>query len=422
VTRPGTRRTAGMMVALSLGLAIGLATESGTGFRADARADQDAAAALVLQVAPTAPAGVELPVTVAGAADGAPVQLVAVGSLGQLVLTAVSRDGTAEFRLPVALTRSAGSVTLVASSAGSIGRGTAELTPGDAVGPVQAVVGARSIVADAADMSMVVTIPVDAWGNSIAEGSPVLVSRENPVGVQSSSGAVVSHLLAFQELYSGTLAGRGLVWVATGPVTGPSVSLDEVAGPPLPFSLEPVEPVLAAKAGADGQTLVPIRTSVLRDRYGNVEPDGTQVTVEWTGPEGAGRTTAATISGVAQLSLQAPAMPGAFQITGFCRGVHSASALTLPFAATVGTVKMSARLVDAGVFVSIGPVNRFGGTFVPDGTTARVSVADADGEAGFASAGLVDGLLDILVPTRPLVSPVTVTVSVLGAEDVETLR
>ncbi|TFC17327.1 hypothetical protein [Cryobacterium glucosi] len=422
MTRPGTRRAVGLIVTLALGLAIGLPTDSGAGSRAEARAAQNAATALVLQVAPTAPAGAEIPVTVAGAADGATVQLVAIGSLGQLVLTAVSVDDTAEFRLPVALTRSAGSVTLVASSGGTVVRGATELTPGAAVGPIQAVVGARSIVADAADLSMVVTIPVDAWGNSIAEGSPVLVSRENPVGVRSSSGAVVSHLLAFQELVSGTLAGRGQVWVASGPVTGPSVSLDEVAGPPLPFSLEPVEPVLAANAGADGQTLVPIRTSVLRDRFGNVEPDGTQVTVEWTGPEGAGRTTAATISGVAQLSLQAPGTPGAFQITGLCRGVHSASALTLPFAATVGTVDLSARLVDAGVFVSIGPVNRFGGTFVPDGTTARVSVVDAIGEAGSASAGLVNGVLDILVATRPLVSPVTVTVSVLGAENVETLR
>jgi hypothetical protein len=34
----------------------------------------------------------------------------------------------------------------------------------------------------------------------------------------------------------------------------------------------------------------------------------------------------------------------------------------------------------------------------------------------------VDGVLDILVPTRPLVGAVTVTVSVLGAEGVETLR
>ena len=403
-------------------LALGLATDSGADARASAGPRHSERAVLAVDAPATAEAGRLLTVAVSGVDDGSTVRLIAIGSLGQLVLTATATADTARFRLPVAFTRTAGSVTLVATSAGTVAHGTTELLAGTAVGPVQAVVGARSIVADGADASMVVTIPVDVWGNAIAEGSPVQFFRQYPDGTQGTSQTTLSHLLAFENLFSGTRAGRGTVWVSVGTVAGPGVSLDEVAGPPAPFTLEPVEPLLAGTATADGQTLVPVRTSVLRDRFGNVEPDGTQVTVEWSGPDGPARATAVTIAGVAQLSVQAPSTPGDVQITGFCRGVASAGALVLPFPPAVGEFPVIADLSSSGVNVTIGPVTGFGGSLVPDGTPVTVTVTDQAGPAGSRSGGLVTGIADVVVSSRKLVGRVTVTVSVLGAQTVETLR
>ncbi|TFD30673.1 hypothetical protein [Cryobacterium cryoconiti] len=403
-------------------LALGLATDTGAGARASAGPLHSERTALAVDAPASAEAGRVLTVAVSGAGNGSTVRLIAIGSLGQIVLTATATADTARFHLPVAFTRTAGSVTLVATSAGFVAHGTTELLAGTAVGPVQAVVGARSIVADGADASMVVTIPVDVWGNAVAEGSPVQFFRQNPDGTQGTSQTTMTHLLAFANLLSGTRAGRGTVWVSVGTVSGPAVSLDEVAGPPEPFTLEPVEPLLAGRAMADGQTLVPVRTSVLRDRFGNVEPDGTQVTVEWSGAEGPARATAVTIAGVAQISVQAPSTPGDLQITGFCRGVASAGALVLPFSAAVGDFPVTADLRPAAVNVTVGPVTGYGGSLVPDGTPVSVSVTDETGPAGSRSGGLVNGTADVVVPSRKLVGRVTVTVSVLGAQTEKTLR
>jgi hypothetical protein len=263
---------------------------------------------------------------------------------------------------------------------------------------------------------------VDAWGNAIAEGSEVRVSRQSPSGLITTSSTVMSHLLAFQVLGSGTLAGRGLVWIDAGTATGPGVTLDEVAAPPVPFTLELASPELSSTVAADGQSLVPIRTSVLMDAFGNVQADGTEVTIRWSGPDGAASATAVTIAGVAEIQVQSPRTPGALELTGFCRGVRSDSSLSVPFGTAVDDVPVSAGIIDGGVAVTVGPVNRVGGSLVLDGTDAQLTVTDEAGASYGASAEIVNGTGETVVPTAALVGQVTVTVSLLGAQTVRSIR
>lgn len=361
-------------------------------------------------------AGSTLPVEVSGVSGD--VTLTVLGSWGTAVRSGSAVDGVATFDLPSEITRGTGTLTLVADNGGRVGVGSVTVVSGPVVGPLLPVVGARSIVADGTDRSMVVAIPVDEWGNSIAEGSTVTVAHRDPRGVASAADTTVAHLLGWLELPSGTLAGRGQVWLQAGAnqsVTGHQVSLDEVAGPPLPFTLEAVDATLSTRLGADGQTLVLIRSSVLADRYGNVEPDGTLVTVDWDGPGGSSRSSATTISGVAQLSLQAPTVPGAVTLTGVARGTATAAPLTLDFPAVVTDVPVEIRSDDRGLVVTVGPVDRVGGTYVPNGTVATVTLVDTAGHRISGAAGLVDGVVELLLPTSAMVGSVTVTVTVLGA-------
>ena len=369
---------------------------------------------LTVSVAGTALAGTSVPVTVSGA-NGTAVSLVAVGSLGTSTFSQTASGGIALFRLPSSFTRASGTVTLLASTATSTSRATLDLLPGTAVAPVQAVVGARSIVADGTDRSMVVTIPADGFGNAIADGSTVRVSRESPSGVQSATSVHMQHLLAWQLLTSGTLAGRGYVWISAGTATGPAVSLDEVAAPPAPFTLSAVDPALAGRTGADGQTLVQLRTSVLADRHGNVEPDGTLVTVEWLGPQGSSRTEAVSVAGVARLSIQAPDSPETLTLSGLCRGSTTAHPTKLAFASVVAPFRISAVRAAVELTVTVGPVTRIGGSFVPDGSIATAVVTDRFGHREAVQGELVDGSVALSIPSSSLTGPLVVTATVLGA-------
>lgn len=281
-------------------------------------------------------AGEPVTLQIDGAAPHATATVMAIGSLGTFTAKATSNNTLAI--LPKAFTRAAGRVDVIVRSGDDIATASFELQAGAAVAPVQAVVGARSIVADGTDKTMVVAVPVDRFGNAIAEGSLVRFSRLALSGTIEWSLVPVDSLLAWREFGSGTKAGRDFVWADAGgavghTVDGNRVDLTEVAGVPQTFTVIALNQ--ANELWADGQSLVPVQTTVLADRYGNIEPDGTEVIVHWVGPDGDGQATAITVAGVARLSLQSPRLPGKLQLTATSRGAITATPLTLTFASPV---------------------------------------------------------------------------------------
>ncbi len=369
---------------------------------------------LSVHVAARAAAGTALTVQVTGTVDGSAVTLTTVGSLGTSTLTATSTGHQASFLLPSTVTAAAGAVTVLAADGGVTAQAEVALAPGSVVAPIQAVVGPRSIVADGTDLAMVVAIPVDRLGNAVADNTPVAVQRRSPNGNVSDNPTVVAHLLAWRDLPSGTVAGSGQVWIDVGSATGPQVSLDEVAGAPQPFSVLRSDPQAAGALIADGQSLLALQTSVLRDKYGNLEPDGTTVVLSWDEPEGPATATGTTIGGVARLSVQAPDRPATFQIRGTSRGTSTATALAVPFSSGVAAVPVTAQRSGPNVVATVGPVIEPHGSFVPDGSVVTLGITDATGHAVQASGGLVSGTVTLTVPSAGLSGGLALTAAVLG--------
>jgi hypothetical protein len=360
-----------------------------------------------------ASAGEFVQVLINGVVGDGVVSLTAISSLGATEQHAATVSGSAQFTLGEDVTRTSGEITLLARAADAVATASVIIEPGPAVGPITSVVGARSIVADAADRSMAVSMPPDTFGNTIADGSSLLLFRQHPDGTVTNGPVTVTHLLAWDVLPSGTRAGSNQIWFQADTVTGPAATLDEVAAAPMPFTLAPVDPQQVTP-GADGQGLLAVRTSVLADGNGNVEPDGTQVTFDWRGPEGPSRTHAVTIAGVASMTIPAPVVPAVLTITGSCRGSVTTTTLTVEFASAVATVPVTAVRGADSMDVSVGPVLRAGGAYVPDGTVADVTVTDPAGDRLTASGPLVDGMLRLPVSGHTEPGLVTVVAQVLG--------
>ncbi|MDZ8171547.1 hypothetical protein [Microbacterium xanthum] len=393
------RRTARAAATTAVGLvAVAAGVASGT-------AAADDAGALTV-VAPAAIMAGE-PVTVTMTGAGESVEVTVAGSLGTSSFSVAARDGAAELDLPVELTRIAGLTTLYAVSDGAVAVAELRIDPGDVSG-IQTIVGARSIVADADDVAMAVALPVDVWGNAAAEGTPVDLLRVRPGGESSTQSLQVENLLAFADLFSGTVAGRNAVWSRVGDVQSVTADLDEVAGLPLPFPVALVEPPGTPHL-ADGRALVQVRTGVLADAFGNVLADGTAVDFRWQGPDGSGSARALTVAGQAETWMQSPTQPGTVTIEARSKGVASATTVPVDFAPAIDGFPADATVQDGTLTVRVGPARATDGALLPDGA---VVVVTADGVE--AEGYLDDGRATLVIAVGDL-APRRLSVDILGA-------
>ncbi|MEV8508431.1 hypothetical protein AB0368_26915 [Actinoplanes sp. NPDC051475] len=360
------------------------------------------------------------PVTVAvgGAPPGAAVSLISVGSIGAVTADAVAGRNGATFELSDDTTRWAGTVTLIARSGNSVTSATLTVAPGPVVGPALAAVGPRSIVADGTDRSMVVTVPTDRFGNAAPDGTQVDVIRGRAGAGERRTELRMDGLLAHGLLQSGTEAATGEVRVGVGAVSGPTVSLDEVAGPPKPFTLQ----VTGAVPDADGRSLLTVATAVLTDRFGNVQPDGTEVNLRWNEASGGSEADGYTVRGVAQFAIEAPGQAATLALRATCRGTATARPLNVRFRAVQPTIALTARRNPKGIGVVVGPVRGSLGALVADGTPAAVSVIDPKGHKARGSGQLVEGMLRLELPDDALSGVLSVRATVLGRTERVTLR
>jgi hypothetical protein len=373
---------------------------------------------LSIDVAAEARAGDIVGVTVHGAPSGAAVSLLTIGSIGAVNADAVAdRDGAA-FDLSAETTQWAGVVTLIARSGNSVASRTLRVVPGPVTGPVPAGIGPRSITADGSDSAMLITIPRDRFGNAAADGTVLDMVHGLPGGGERHTELKMTGLLAYGLLRSGTTAAAGAVRVGVGDVSSPVVGLEEVAGLPARFTLETAGKV----PDADGRSLLTVRTSTLRDRYGNDQPNGTEVTLRWTDPAGRNVATAYTVRGVAEFTIEAPREPATLTLEASCRGVTTARPLKVEFRTVRPVITLAAHRRQDGVSIEIGPVRAALGALVADGTPVAVAVIDPQDHRTQRSGQLVNGMLRLTVPSDGLSGVLTVQATVLGTTERMTLR
>lgn len=372
-----SRRLTGIAVGVLIG---GLSVASVAATDASARAATDsttrlAAADLTVSVPPVVSAGEMFDVLVGGLSAGDAVELLIRGTYASrsIPFTAESSDAT------VALDTAdlgVGLVVIDVISRQRVGTAVVDVTPGNPAGPLDLYLGPRTVVADGEDHSMIVTVPVDGFGNPVASGTAVTHVATLADGTMAALETRTVDLLSFATIPSTTISGRTVIAVSVGDATGPGRSFENVAGPPVDFELE-AERLAGTTTTwtADGTTLRTIRTSRLVDRFDNVVEDGTTVTLDLDGPDGTSILTATTIDGIARFIVESPSRPGT--ITASAAAAEGTSSdLIIDAVPAIDGAAVDARRIGDRVVVDVGPVLLTTGFFVPDGTVATVTIGE----------------------------------------------
>lgn len=346
---------------------------------------------LAIQSPATVSAGrpITIVITRTDAPEGTAVILVLQGSYGPLVYRSRFQGGRAEIRIPSEDTKVSGRVTLTARAGAAEGHADLFITPGTPVDPVTPLVGPRTIIADGAHWGTAAAIPFDTYGNPVAHGTPVEFRLVRPDGRVETVTTVVDHLVAWTRLSSATVAGRTTIVVAAEAARGPSASLIETPGWPVPFALS-ADPIAIP---ADGHRFLTLRTAPILDRFGNQMLDGTLVTFVASAPDDTLQFIPAyTIDGVAKAQLQAPASPGTLTVHATLYGVESLPLrIELGPGPAVGTFPLRAVLDRAAGVVRLeaGPLLGTHGQLVPEATVVHITLA-SPGRAALMFTSLIE--------------------------------
>ena len=323
--------------------------------------------------------------------DGTSINLIALTSYGPKIYPIVIRSGLAHYTFTSKDTQQSGQVTLIAVAGDARGSADIVLQPGDPVEPVTPLIGGRSIIADGAHWSMVVGVPFDVFGNPVADGTPIRIQALHPGDHLEEKQVEVSHGLGWMKVFSGTQAGRTIISIQAGGAHGPEGDLSEVPGWPVDFSINPPP----AQLPADGRQLITLSTSILRDKYNNILPDGTLVTFQVESSLGDRRVIPTfTIGGVAEAPLQAANQPEILNVWATLYGVESPH-LQIGFTPgpAVGTFPLAAS-IDAqnqSIILQAGPLLGALGQYVPDGTVVLFRLTDQTGQYEWLSGVASDG-------------------------------
>ncbi|KPL80494.1 hypothetical protein [Herpetosiphon geysericola] len=335
---------------------------------------QSAPTALTIEVAPTSGVGVDLPIRLYVAPDwNGRVTLTLQTSYAVHVQTVSIQQGLGTLLLTKPWNEQRGDVSIVARVDQLHASATTTLQPSAVVEPIRPLVGARSIIANGATWSMVVVIPHDQFGNPIADASLVNITAQRPNQQRTRLTAKTAHLLAWQRLYSQTVAGKTLISAQSQGRFGPQAELLEVAGWPVQLSVQLAQPL--PRLSADGYTFIPIQTNLIQDAFGNVVPDGTSVVFEVDDGLGQKRSiNSVTIRGIAETQILSPNQATRFTIQARIFRITSAPlVLDIPPDGATDFLVQAVVATDV-ISVTVGPIVGSLQQYVPDGTMALLQV------------------------------------------------
>jgi len=235
--------------------------------------------------------------------------------------------------------------------------------------PMSTYLGAKSIIANGRDWAMITAIPIDKYGNLVADNTIVDFEFLRADNKRQFSLLGTSHGIAWQKIIAHTVAGKTFVGVSVDSISSREKELLEVADFPQDFHIYPVY----SSPYADGRQIFRIKTDVLKDRYGNISSEGTLVTFRCTDVTGAKREFSSyTIGGIAELVLQNPVTKGEIQIIASVFGGGFSNLLKVNFLDNL--TNFPVWIDSTKMILKIGPLVGKLNQYLPNGTKVQLSI------------------------------------------------
>jgi len=250
-------------------------------------------------------------------------------------------------------------------------KSTVNILPCSVAEPMDTYLGSKSVVADGKDWAIITAIPTDKYDNLLKDNTPVNFDLLSPTNQREHSVSSTKHGVAFQKIYAETTSGKTFVGVSIDSVNSREKELLQVADFPLNFTIQAEKNSLYA----DARQTFKIKTSLLKDQYGNIVSEGTMVVFQIKDANNTTRIfNAYTINGVAEFHLQNPISLGDLQVVASVFGGGKSNNLSIPFQSAFQNIPIEFDVTTRKLKLRIGVLRGKLNQLLPNGIIVALSI------------------------------------------------
>jgi len=277
--------------------------------------------------------------------------------------------------------------------------GTIDIQPRAEPRVIETYFGPRSIQAGERDFSMLVSIPTDSLDNPLADGTLVEISdyfQGNLVEEQFE----MLHMFAWKNIYTRKKSGKITVATASKNISGKEMISTVYPSLATNFNINASSEHLYA----DGNQVLRIKTSIIKDDYDNLVSDGTSVEFIIENNEGMKlKSVASTIDGIATAQLLHPQEKDTWTIYANVTGMAVSSPIRVTFKPVLEEIPVQQMERN----IRVGPLKSYLAQLLPDGASVELIIELIGGEVHRHKAPTEDGMVNFIIPETISMSEIT---------------
>ncbi|GER60025.1 hypothetical protein ULMA_21330 [Patiriisocius marinus] len=296
------------------------------------------------------------------------IRFIVSGTFGTSVLKPTEDSGLARVVIPSEISQIAGQLEwILMEHEHFLEKGDFRLMPTASLGTVENYLGPRSITASKRDNTMLVTVPTDSLDNMLPDDTAISMNHQfkgqtvkTPVKLKAGFG--------WKRIAAPLVTGRLSTGSTVGVISSKELVADVFPDIAQDFSInyERTHPF------ADGNELMSIKTSQIKDAQGNIMTDGTLVNFfivdeknnHW-------QTTSSTINGYAFAKILHPELPCTLSVNAVIKGMAESPKMTVDFKSIITEIP---KAIFDNSTLKVGPLTSYLGQLVQDGVEVELQL------------------------------------------------
>ncbi len=301
-------------------------------------------------------------------------QLYIIHSIGRTLLDGTIKNDKIEFVLPQNYTTKTGLVSWVLiENKTEKATGSFKILPNNYTKTnLESYLGPPSTLCGDNHFVMFVTIPTDNYDNPKLNNTDVIIKHQflNEITPENKK---TKDFIAWKNIYAPTKS--GIVLISANCEDAMTKEFDAVIYPSIATNF-----TISTQRNhdfADGNQITKFKTSLLRDKFGNIVSDGTMVTfIIKDKVNNVLKTFGTTIDGIATGQFLHPEKENTYQVKAFVNGISESNTISISYKSVNPNIEYSFSKDNRTI--TVGPIKSFMKQLVPDGIKVNLNIYHKD--------------------------------------------